>query len=360
MINNRVINGLLLTPFVHYQADKWYMAASLNYQKFIVNKLEKEHINDAYNLCLFKQTTHSVVTIISLKLQYVISNKLGIFVFTALLFTLCTILSCAQHTASEKFNRINTQAKTHQWKAKTIDGAYFDLVSFTPEIIQPHNSLTIYIEGDGLAWRNRFTPSNNPTPSDPIALKLAWRHPTNHVAYLARPCQYVSKEHTKHCMPNAWTHGRYGQNTIDATNTAIDVLKTMYQATSIELIGYSGGATIALLVAANRHDISNIITISGNTHPTAWVRHHAVSPLYSSLNPLDFQIALRHIPQVHLMGAQDKITPPHLTKQFADKLNNPNIIQLYTLTSFNHNCCWVASWPRLYFEAQNLQNKKHD
>lgn len=293
-------------------------------------------------------------------IQPAYSVRSHVFLFTALLLTLCLTLSCAQQTASERFNNIKTQAKAQQWEARIIDGLYFDLVSFTPSTIQPHDTLTIYIEGDGLAWRNSFTPSNNPTPLDPIGLQLAWKHPNSHVAYLARPCQYVSKKHAKHCVPNVWTHGRYAQNTIDATNAAIDVLKTIYEAASIELIGYSGGATIALLVAANRHDINNIITISGNTNPVNWVHHHAVSPLISSLDPLNFKVALRHIPQVHLMGAQDKITPPHLTKQFADKMNEPNTIKLHTLASFSHHCCWVASWPQLYFEAQNLHNKKHD
>lgn len=283
-----------------------------------------------------------------------------VFLFTAFILTLHITVSCAHQTASEKFNNINTQATSHQWASRIIKGSYFDLVSFTPNVIQPHNALTVYLEGDGLAWRNTFTPSNNPTPLEPVGLQLAWKHPTNHVAYIARPCQYVSKEHAKHCQPSVWTHGRYAQNTVDATNAAIDRLKILYQATSIQLIGYSGGATIALLAAANRNDVSDIITISGNTNPVGWVHYHAVSSLSSSLNPLDFQMALQHIPQVHLMGAQDKITPPHLTAQFANELNQPTIIKLHTLASFNHRCCWVKAWPQLYLDAQALQNKKHD
>jgi hypothetical protein len=35
------------------------------------------------------------------------------------------------------------------------------------------NSLRVYIEGDGFAWKSRTQPSGNPTPHNPVALKLA-------------------------------------------------------------------------------------------------------------------------------------------------------------------------------------------
>lgn len=49
--------------------------------------------------------------------------------------------------------------------------------------------LVIYIEGDGLAWRTRNTPSTDPTPLEPVALRLAAADDAPSVAWLARPCQ---------------------------------------------------------------------------------------------------------------------------------------------------------------------------
>ena len=55
----------------------------------------------------------------------------------------------------------------------------------------PGAPLTVYIEGDGYAWKTRRSLSNDPTPTDPIALRLALQDPAANLVYLARPCQYV-------------------------------------------------------------------------------------------------------------------------------------------------------------------------
>lgn len=45
--------------------------------------------------------------------------------------------------------------------------------------------LRIYIEGDGFAWINPYTPSADPTPSETTALNLAQKDPFANVIYLA-------------------------------------------------------------------------------------------------------------------------------------------------------------------------------
>ncbi len=51
--------------------------------------------------------------------------------------------------------------------------------------------MVVYIEGDGRAYVNRRTPSNDPTPGNPMALRLALADPSLRVLYLGRPCQYT-------------------------------------------------------------------------------------------------------------------------------------------------------------------------
>lgn len=66
--------------------------------------------------------------------------------------------------------------------------------------------LRVYIEGDGHAWESRTRPSTNPTPRNPVALRLAMADPgADTVLYLARPCQYVQGEDRRQCSNRYWT-----------------------------------------------------------------------------------------------------------------------------------------------------------
>lgn len=156
------MDGLSLTPFILYQADRWYATASLNYlvndftnrraiiytsfnsnvpstdtesvsknkahaftfntasgysfqlsdrlslepsfslnyQKLTIDEFDEVDINDdAYNLRIFEQTIRSFETITSIKLQYVTSNKFGVFT------PFIDIKSFAQHHTDKRFIR---------------------------------------------------------------------------------------------------------------------------------------------------------------------------------------------------------------------------------------------------------------
>lgn len=60
--------------------------------------------------------------------------------------------------------------------------------------------LRVYIEGDGHAWQSRTRPSADPTPHNPVGLRLALADPSPApLLYLARPCQYARGEVLRHC-----------------------------------------------------------------------------------------------------------------------------------------------------------------
>lgn len=216
----------------------------------------------------------------------------------------------------------------------------------------------MYLEGDGLAWRNRYQMSANPTPANPLALGLALIDPAPHVAYLARPCQFVSDANSHGCDGYYWTNGRYSQAVITATSAALDQLKAQAKAQSLVLVGYSGGATVALLVAAQRRDIAQVITVAGNLNPDAWTQLHQVSPLTGSLNPMNYLPQLRQIPQIHFVGMQDTNTPPALAQEFMQQLHQASPEQtsvtqeLILLPNYTHDCCWSKDWPARISQAR--------
>ncbi|MBD3796273.1 MAG: hypothetical protein IE887_00755 [Campylobacterales bacterium] len=52
----------------------------------------------------------------------------------------------------------------------------------------------VYIEGDGIVYKTRYLISEDPTPIDPLGLKLMLSDPSDCKAYIARPCQYIDSK----------------------------------------------------------------------------------------------------------------------------------------------------------------------
>lgn len=146
----------------------------------------------------------------------------------------------------------------------------------------------IYIEGDGLAFLSRTRKSPDPTPTNPIALRLAALDPTNNVAWIGRACQYAGTgEDGGQCRAQYWTTARFAPEAVDAVERELEALKQAHHIPSFELVGFSGGGAIAALLAARRDDVTCLRTVAGNIDHTAFSDVHNTTPLDGSLNPVD-------------------------------------------------------------------------
>lgn len=218
-----------------------------------------------------------------------------------------------------------------------------------------HEVLVVFIEGDGNAWNTRSTPSADPTPRDPLALKLALSHAENaRIAYVARPCQFEA-DGWSGCMPWRWTHGRYSFSNVAALSAAIDEVKRDRE--EVILVGYSGGGVMAALLAAMRGDVRGFITIAANLDTELWTRHHGVSALSDSMNPAE-QADLAMIPQVHLVGGEDSIVPEDILASYLQKLGIAARGRRVLLPDYDHACCWVDNWRQLAPQAMQLLNEQ--
>jgi hypothetical protein len=252
---------------------------------------------------------------------------------------------------AQRIQHIASIAAQQGWQSHIIEGEQFDLLAFLPPQDTSQALLTIYIEGDGNAWKSRFEASDNPTPVKAIALALALQHPG--AVYLSRPCQSIKGPL---CTPEFWTSGRFSEPVINATNKAIDNLKTRYQADALQLIGYSGGGSVAALIAARRSDVERLVTVAGNLDHSGWTKHHGVSALLTSLNPADFRESLKTTTQYHLVGQDDQIVPPQLAQEFIAKFSPTADIILHIVPDFDHHCCWQKQWRSLLKEIDRLSN----
>jgi len=255
-------------------------------------------------------------------------------------------------TQDERRLHADTLAARHGYQAISIPAKPFTLMSYVPIENRFNETLSIYIEGDGFSWRTRSQPSDDPTPLDPLALRLALEHPGGNAAYLARPCQFVDAQQAD-CAEHYWTNKRFAPEVIEATNQAIDALKTRFKAQRLVLVGYSGGAAVAALVAAQRSDVTMLVTVAGNLDHRAWTTHHHLQPLSGSLNPADAIGSLRKIKQWHYVGGRDQVVPPELGQAFAARFASKDRVAISVEPDFDHRCCWAESWPKLWQRIMN-------
>lgn len=212
------------------------------------------------------------------------------------------------------------------------------------------NELHVYIEGDGTPWKSRYLIASDPSPRNPLALKLMQRDSAPSI-YLARPCYFNQEKYgvaDTNCNFTHWTNGRYSEEVVESMIFALRDLIKKQPSGKLVLIGHSGGGTLAMLMAQRMEEVDILITIAANLDIDAWTKHHKYSHLSRSINPAKLE-QYRTFEQYHLAGEDDKVVPPELNEKFLQKIGSPLIVKKH----FNHNCCWIEKWPDILAEILN-------
>ncbi|WP_286224722.1 alpha/beta hydrolase [Polynucleobacter sp. HIN6] len=263
------------------------------------------------------------------------------------------LVGCAYQSGLERSAIIQNQAEQGGWQNRVIHTPQFDLQSFGNGKAVIDGQLTIYLEGDGFAWVDGQYPSEDPTPFIPLALHLAMAQPgSGAVAYLGRPCQYRGAQTDPRCHKAVWTDARFSENVVNSMDAAISQLKQL-GVKKITLVGYSGGAAIALLVAARRSDIARIITVAGNLDPQSWTTYLRLQPLNGLLETATLVKQTAAIPRVDFVGGKDQVVPPILTELFAKQYPVDKQPHIITIPENTHSCCWAQQWKTLWMKAQS-------
>lgn len=269
-----------------------------------------------------------------------------------LLLVLVAINACS----SSRHQNALTHAQTSDFQKKRIAAPPFSLTSFGRVQAQGQNA-NLYIEGDGLAWVSRKTPSRDPTPKNPLALRLATQDRAPNVFYLARPCQYSKLITDQPCPQKYWTSHRFAAEVIESMNDAIETLKTQNDITGFHLIGFSGGANIAALLAARRSDILSLRTVAGNLDHETLHRIHKVSQIPHSMNAINIARQINHIPQHHFIGAKDKVVAPAIAESYIRASADQNCIRATILPDTTHQNGWLEAWPNLLQSPLECNNR---
>ena len=222
---------------------------------------------------------------------------------------------------------------------KEIPTRDFTLASWQ-KITDPFGTYKIYIEGDGYAFNAHGRATQDPTPKGTLVRELAFGDNNPNVVYLARPCQYIK---SPICSKRHWTTARFAPEVINAEYEAI---KQVAGDNPVILIGFSGGAQIAGLIASAKPglNVKKIITIAGNLDHLAWTQYHNLPPLNESMNLESYRKQFAQIPQIHYVGSDDEVMPPALVRDFVGK--NTRVFEVRGAT---HN----SGWEEIYSQIRN-------
>nr|WP_223258699.1 alpha/beta hydrolase [Trinickia symbiotica] len=251
-------------------------------------------------------------------------------------------------SACEQFERnahANGLAAPAGMRREQIVTANFVLTAWS-RIGRSNQQIDVYIEGDGLAWLSRSEPSLDPTPREATGLALAVADPAPNVVYLARPCQFTPMALNPRCGVPYWTGRRFAAEVVTSMNEAIDQIAVRAPGQRINLVGYSGGAAIAILIAARRRDVESIRTVAGNLDDEYINRLHGVSRMPDSENPIDVATGVASIPQVHFSGADDEVVPPEVARRFVRAVGG-RCSRVQTVPGATHGGDWSHQWPAL-------------
>lgn len=271
-------------------------------------------------------------------------NFIMVFCVAGLMLSGCT----GRPGEGVRLDRAHKIAEQGHLIRRVIPTGLFDITAFT-KIENPNQPVAVYIEGDGLSWLSRRQPSRDPSPTDPIALRLAAIDPGPNVVYLARPCQY---SRGGGCETAYWTHKRFAPEVLRAMNMALDEVLRETPGSKVRLAGFSGGGAVAAIMAAQRNDVFDLRTVAGNLNPAAHSALHRVSPLTGSLNPVDFASTLRNVPQHHFIGADDDNVPASIYQSYAAALNHSPCTAYTIIPGAAHEDGWEDAWK----QAQDLSS----
>lgn len=202
--------------------------------------------------------------------------------------------------------------------------------------------LRIYVEGDGSPWINRNRIAADPTPVNPVLLRLM--HRADHAAaYLGRPCYFGSAGDSS-CGARWWTFDRYSQPVIESMCEAANKLIEERDAATVQLVGYSGGGTIVIGMTTCTHRLVAITTIAGNLLPTAWVRYHGYTEL-RDLALVESGTSTRvNVPETHWQCASDQVIPIAITEDYF--IARPDLDRRI-INDCTHSTGWQQVWPEL-------------
>ncbi|OUS13094.1 hypothetical protein A9Q89_03615 [Gammaproteobacteria bacterium 53_120_T64] len=211
-----------------------------------------------------------------------------------------------------------------------------------PSLALRKSVLHVYLAGDGRPWLRSTVIAEDPTSRAPLVLKLMAKDEQPSL-YLGRPC-YHGFYASPSCHPSLWTGARYSETVVASMTGVLAQIITAEQIAGVTIFGYSGGGTLAVLLAARIPETLAVVTVAGNLDIDAWAEYHGYTPLTGSINPVKSTALNPAIEQLHLVGEEDGNILKQFVTAFTSKQRNSRLLEV---AEYDHGCCWPQVWPQV-------------
>ena len=248
-----------------------------------------------------------------------------------------SILGCT--TPSEHFDTVAFNLGIH---SQLVDAEKFKHSIYVDESNLSGELLHVYLDGDGTPWQNNRWVSYDPTARNPLILRLMVQDSTPSIL-LGRPCYYGLSQ-SLNCDKKYWTSHRYSKQIVSSMSHVLRQWLQQHNFKQVVLIGYSGGGSLAMLIASNIQQVTKVVTVAANLNIDSWSTFHGYPKLENSLNPADETKLFPKIKQFHFAGAEDKIVPAAIIKQFSENQTNA---RYFEFLGVDHACCWEQKWSNV-------------
>ena len=252
------------------------------------------------------------------------------------------ILTTACTPPARQFDR---RAESLGLSAELVRGLGFQHVIYR-QARRPSRTLHIYLDGDGTPWL-RGQPASDPTPRAPLVLDLMALD-LDPSLYLGRPC-YHGLSRTPPCASALWTGARYSEAVVSSMAAALRGALATREHDRLVWLGYSGGGTLAILLAPRFPETVAVVTVAANLDIDDWADLHGYSRLTGSLNPAMQPPLAGSVYQRHYVGGKDRVVPRDIVARGA---RNPET--LVVIPSYDHICCWTTLWPTVLAELERV------
>jgi dienelactone hydrolase len=260
----------------------------------------------------------------------------------AALALIAALAGCA--TPAERFDR---RAAALDLRMASLPGEGFSHRIYMTGMDPHSTTLHVYIEHDGTPWIDLHRVSDDPTPRAPLALELMAKDSGPRLL-LGRPC-YFEARNDAGCSSVMWTRERYSPAVVASMVAALRGFLSSHPSDRVVLIGYSGGGTLAWLMAARVPEATRVVTIAANLDVDEWSRIHGYSRLAGSLNPALAPALAPAIDQLHFVGGRDTNVTPSVVASFARRHPAARVVEI---AEFDHRCCWIDRWPQLLHDMR--------